>query len=239
MVFDNNIPDRVEHNLKKLQDELNAGKTAKDELRALTSQLHAKQRHPDYEYTTVERGRKQGDDTPPDGYGWEMNTDFNGDGFSRDEWTDTYYWRRLKSDALKDGISPYDLKPVTLPPVRLEQYLTLLREHVCKGYMPSSSKDGYHSKPEYISGFTKALLEGEGDFTFTGFFCDEDLAHLKEERPIWAYVDINTVELMTNLTTEQTYVRVKQPYCVWKEWYPTIAININLYTVADVINVYL
>lgn len=238
MVFDSNTPERVAENLQKLQDELNAGKTAKEELRALTSQLHSGQRHPDYEYTTVKRGRKQGDDTPPEGHGWEINVDINGDGFDRDDWNDIYFWRRLKTDAIKDGVSPYDLKPVTLPPVEHSVYLDLLRGHIGKGYMPSATADRYHSKPEYIPGFTKDLETGEiATFGFTGFFCDEALSGA--DRPIWAYVELPTVELITNLTTEQTYVRVKQPYSKWREWYSTIPLNINLYDAAKVIHEYL
>lgn len=68
------------------------------------SDLHARFRHPDYEYRTTEGPRKQWDhaDTPPvddagnPEPGWERNVDAGHLGWERFDYTEESYWRRRK-----------------------------------------------------------------------------------------------------------------------------------------------
>ena len=65
----------------------------------LSSELHRRLAHPDYEYTTTEGQRKSvWNDVPPtepDEIPWERNVDYH-QGFERFEWHEESYWRRLK-----------------------------------------------------------------------------------------------------------------------------------------------
>jgi hypothetical protein len=64
----------------------------------LSSALHARLAHPDYEYTHTEGQRKTvWNDVPPadDGMPWERNADYR-DGFERFDYHEESYWRRLK-----------------------------------------------------------------------------------------------------------------------------------------------
>lgn len=60
------------------------------------AELHAYSMHPEWEYATTEGQRKAWDrsDIPPDGEGWERNTDKGRDGWDRLDFTEESYWRR-------------------------------------------------------------------------------------------------------------------------------------------------
>lgn len=60
------------------------------------AELHAYSMHPEWEYATTEGQRKAWDrvDVPPDGEGWERNTDKGRDGWERLDFTEESYWRR-------------------------------------------------------------------------------------------------------------------------------------------------
>jgi len=64
------------------------------------AELHARRAHPAYEYATTEGQRKAWDDadTPPEGEGWERNTDAGRNGWDRFDYTEESYWRRPKAD---------------------------------------------------------------------------------------------------------------------------------------------
>lgn len=65
------------------------------------SELHCRASHPSYEYATTEGPRKQWDDAdePPEGVGWERNTDIGyGQGWARLDYTEESYWRRLRPE---------------------------------------------------------------------------------------------------------------------------------------------
>lgn len=69
------------------------------------TELHARHAHPAYEYATTEGQRKAWDrvDEPPDGEGWERNTDAGRDGWDRFDYTEESYWRRLKLAGSDDA----------------------------------------------------------------------------------------------------------------------------------------
>ena len=64
--------------------------------RGLIAEMHARFACPGWQYTTTEGPRKQWSDadTPPDGEGWERNTDAGRDGWERFDYSERSYWRR-------------------------------------------------------------------------------------------------------------------------------------------------
>lgn len=64
------------------------------------AELHASNSNPAWEYETTEGPRKSWDDAdePPEGEGWERNTDKGRGGWDRFEYTEESYWRRLKPE---------------------------------------------------------------------------------------------------------------------------------------------
>ncbi len=228
-----------------------------NELKRLVSHLHEKQCHPDYVYDTTETGRKTGESKKPEGNGWLPNNDACGGdrNWVRDEYSETEYWMRLKTDALSDEVDPFkELKPVVVKPFTLNSYLTLLRQRWVKGYMPSSTRtdDGFHSKPYYGSpGDIANLTHGTGTYALSGSDIfglsakDEDLPEIKEGE-IWFGLDTDDisamigdldkqgVQVLTNLfdPEKQTYVRmVKKDGKMgrWIHWFQadfyTLALN--------------
>ena len=72
------------------------------QVRPTDAELHFRGLHPSYEYATTEGPRKQWDDAdePPEGEGWERNTDIGyGQGWARLDYTEESYWRRLKPES--------------------------------------------------------------------------------------------------------------------------------------------
>lgn len=78
-----------------------AGSRWKPRERPADSELHFRSSHPAYEYRTTEGQRKAWDDAdePPEGEGWERNTDSGRDGWDRFDFHEESYWRRLKPEA--------------------------------------------------------------------------------------------------------------------------------------------
>lgn len=67
------------------------------ELRRLTDFLHERGMHPDFEYKTTTGPRKNFDNDPPSGEGWERNLPMGRDGWERFDYHEEGYWRRLKA----------------------------------------------------------------------------------------------------------------------------------------------
>lgn len=77
------------------------------------AELHAHSMHPEWEYATTEGQRKAWDraDVPPDGEGWERNTDKGRDGWERLDYTEESYWRRrLPPDQARKPSEPRELR---------------------------------------------------------------------------------------------------------------------------------
>lgn len=62
----------------------------------MVSEMHARFACPGWQYATTEGPRKQwaDADTPPEGEGWERNTDAGRDGWERFDYSERSYWRR-------------------------------------------------------------------------------------------------------------------------------------------------
>lgn len=67
---------------------------------ATKQQLHERFAHPGYEYATMQGPRKAWDnaDDPPEGGGWERNTDAGRDGWERFDYHEESYWRRRRPE---------------------------------------------------------------------------------------------------------------------------------------------
>lgn len=67
--------------------------------------LHALFGHPGYEYRVTKGPRKawHNADQPPEGEGWEPNTDAGRNGWERFEYHEEAYWRRPKADGAAAG----------------------------------------------------------------------------------------------------------------------------------------
>ena len=62
----------------------------------LEAVLHARFAHPDFEYEVTHGPRW--DMHPPEGEGWELNTDFEDNGWCRFDYHEEAYWRRRKPE---------------------------------------------------------------------------------------------------------------------------------------------
>lgn len=68
-------------------------------LAAAEAALHAREMHPDYEYTTTDGPRKSFDQHRPEGEGWEVNIHQGREGWDRFEYHEVAYWMRRKPAA--------------------------------------------------------------------------------------------------------------------------------------------
>lgn len=161
----------------------------------LVNKLHKEHRHPDYEYQSIESGRKQGDGRSPEGYGWETNWLFHDnefphlagqkyEDFDRDDFTDTAWWRRLKTDAAHDEVDPFDhgQPKITLDRITLHDVLKMVAANVNPGYFPTPTLPSYD-----------------------GF----ELSNATEKLQTAAYIELvqNTVAEINNMQTARSAVR--------------------------------
>jgi len=117
----------------------------------LAVRLHFLEKHPDFEYTTEEGPYKNaGDWRKPEGFGWKVNEHHYG-GCTRDEPTETYYYMRHKDDALKDQVKVQDMRPATIPPLRLYEWLTMLAGQYPVSQFPGSMPFGFNPNTEALS----------------------------------------------------------------------------------------
>lgn len=82
------------------------------------AELHARFRHPAWEYETTEGQRKQWDhqDTPPEGDGWERNLEAGRDGWERFDYTEESYWRRPRAEPrVEETEEPFILCLLSAP----------------------------------------------------------------------------------------------------------------------------
>lgn len=193
----------------------------------LVARLHQTCSHPDYEYDSKEYPRKfSWTVDPPEGFGWVENNYRDG-GRTRYDNTEDYHFMRLKSDAEKDPVSPWELKPVALPPLTKEQLLDMVREVTCKGYMRSSSSHvEFNSKPEYVSNIA-GFLSGTYYYHFDGG-CGVNIPP-KLDRPlpdnffdpnaIYCGIEIPGIQILINLNTDMVILSIENKGKVWSNWH--------------------
>jgi hypothetical protein len=185
----------------------------------LVARLHAAEAHPDYEYrdTLVLHGSQR--NPPPKGKGWELNTDHPENGEVGPE-ADTYYWRRLKEDALEDDINPYELPPVILEPINrdelfrifIEKSTTMTKEP--RGMLPSSIL-GIYDEHSVKSGYYRADTT-DGDMML--------------------FMVMSNLEILMNLTQQCAEIRVRRKGCSWYTWLD--AINVNTMELREAFDLY-
>lgn len=95
--------------------------------------------------------------------------------------------------------------------VTREELLGELRRRINKGYMPSATRGGFNSKPEYVRWLDLAVEGHERaarNFDCTGYFKRTDEWGLTDTNdPIWAYIETNQFEYLVNLSNDEIRVR--------------------------------
>lgn len=223
-----------------------------ERLRAVESRLHCARRHPDYEYATTETARKSGESKMPEGHGWMPNNHVFGDrNWERFDHTEVEYWMRLKTDALKDDKSAYQLPEINLSKIKLAEYLQVLRERFPKGYMPSATGQvDFTSKPNYCEHASEILNlhHLHGTYVYT-----PDVPRNQEvstypalkKGVIYFAVELTAqpLRIITNLSEpeKETWVCTKRgdgTWCKWEQWYDFSAMPIHLYELKELVETY-
>ena len=201
----------------------------------LIKRLHETCRHPDWDYESIEHPYKSSYHNQPEGCGWIENVEKD-EGYTRHDVTEYHHYRRQKSDALRDDIPLRDLKNITQEKMKLNEYLDLLRERFCKGYMPSSTSTvSCNSKPEYVR-FVKhitTLSNGNDVYSMDGIFEVNDLEEMhrlsnelggdffykdgKKSNLIYA-MEINGLRILTVLDDDRTFVTAARQNGSWMAW---------------------
>lgn len=199
----------------------------------LVKRLHELRIHPDWQYQSVEVPRKMESD-PPEGHGWVKNLELD-DGTTRYDHTDHDHYRRLKTDALKDDIDLSSLPAITQSKIKLSEYLDLLREKFCKGYMRSSiSGREFNSKPVYVR---SPVMVGElhhGNEVYAlesvldcpGTEIDQYVKQMgkniffdDQRKPTLIYgLEVADLRILTNLNDDSTFVTTKRKDGTWQNW---------------------
>ena len=200
----------------------------------LVNWLHEHEKHPDWEYTSAECQRKTSAYNDPEGHGWVHNEEKDG-GCTRYDHTEYHWFRRLKSDALKDDVDLSGLKVTPPEKMKLDEYLGKLRGVFCKGYMPSSTATTeFNSKPEYVRfvGAITHLNNGNDVYSLESSFEVSDLDEMnklsqelggeffyKDNKACLIYgLEINGLRILTNLGTDATFVTIKRGDGIWQKW---------------------
>lgn len=223
-----------------------------ERLRAMEARLHWAQKHPDYEYTTTETGRKSGESKMPDGHGWLPNNHmFDGRNWERLDYTEIEYWMRLKTDALKDDKSAYNLPEIKLPKIKLPEYLRVLRERFPKGYMPSATGQvEFTSKPYYCEFASEVLnlchLTGCYAYSPDPIRSHEEPTYpALKEGVIYFVVELTAqpVRVITNLSDpeKETWICTKRgdgTWSKWEQWFDFSSMPIHLYELKELVETY-
>lgn len=110
---------------------------------------------------------------------------------------------------------------ITRQRLKREELLKELRHHVNSGYMPSSERKGFNSKPEYVRWLDMALAghpHSARGFDCTGYFKRTDeWGYTKSDDPIWAYIETNQFEYVVNLQTDEIRIR-RTDGIEWTVW---------------------
>ena len=105
--------------------------------------------------------------------------------------------------------------------VKREELLQELRHRINKGYMPSSKRDGFNSKPEYVRWLDLAVDGHERaarNFDCTGYFKRTDEWGLTDPNdPIWVYIETNQFEYLVNLSNDAIKIR-RADGIAWTDW---------------------
>lgn len=105
--------------------------------------------------------------------------------------------------------------------VTQQDLLDELRQRVNKGYMPSATREGFNSKPDYVRWLDLAV-EGHDraarNFGCTGYFQrTDDWGFSDPNDPIWAYIETCQFEYLVNLSNDAIKVR-RSGDEAWTDW---------------------
>lgn len=120
----------------------------------LITRLHETEKHPDWQYESIEHPRKASYSNPPEGAGWMDNVE-NDRGCTRYDNTEYHHFRRLKTDAAKDEVDPWNLPTITLSKVDASAIV----EHVRGSLPPSVIAGGQYERMIFATDFSKYQKE--------------------------------------------------------------------------------
>ena len=135
---------------------------------------------------------------------------------NEEEWMDVEVVVSAKERVSKKIPPAFNLPPVVQEKVSIEEFLGMLRERVNKKYMPTSTGLTKHnSKPEYTDR-TISVKMTNLDIVYTipdisimdssGYICLEG----GNDKPIYAYLDLGTIQIVVNLWTEGVLLKLKE-----------------------------
>ena len=120
------------------------------------------------------------------------------------------------NNAAYDVTDPFQVPDVVMKRLGLKEYLDMLRDRLCKGYMPTSSnRVSVNSKPEYVNSrdpvyvdFPSLPWSGHHE---TGCYAFNAWRVPVAKEDIFANVLIEPYQILTNLRTCQTLLRLARP----------------------------
>jgi dTMP kinase len=141
------------------------------------------------------------------------------------------------------------LPPVVLPKITLSQYLNTLRECISIAYMCTSKKEGFMSKPEYVSSWRNIVDLTELTAIYKYEVTSRSI-HETDEQPfpidtnsLYCGVKLDNFEIITNLTDEfhPTYWRYKLPegMSYWCRWDIDLTLPVNPYELKELLENYI
>ncbi len=139
----------------------------------------------------------------------------------------------------------FNMPPIVLPKVSLDQVLNMLRKRINKSYMPSATGEReFNSKPQYIPHESKeiAKMPSVHPHEPTGYFALTDhFGYTEKNYAIWCHIQIGEFQIMVNLKTDETWVKAfdfPEPLIRWEQ-HPDQTLPINPYELEEILDIYL
>ncbi len=161
----------------------------------------------------------------------------------------------IATDQPHSILDPFAVPDVVLERMGLGEYLSIVRDCVNKGYMPSASgARTVNSKPEYLRHrdpqFPDFPLVVPGSaYCDTGCYSFDTYYVFMRDAPIFAGTREGPYQILTHLRTCQTLIRLTTPVHglegnalhPWREWRdaPEETIAVNRYELRDKLENYL
>jgi hypothetical protein len=218
----------------------------------LIAQLHEKQSHPFYEYTSTDAPRKSGIRNPPEGYGWKVNTHNSNGGFERNDFSETTYWYRTKEDAATDEIDVYQLPAIHMPVVTAEELRDILRKRIGPAIMTSSVCDVAHDPSAILNCNAQEIYEGfhgsgiyrlseDSDTTYIGAVDRRESMQIHHDT-FYYILDLfkPAVQIIANLSQTDCpfWIRALKKngeYGNWQPLIPGLGLHLNQYEISEIV----
>jgi hypothetical protein len=129
--------------------------------------------------------------------------------------------------------TPFDIPAIVIPKMTKEKFIELLRAEMPKCYMPTSKKDRFVSKPEYVSASSREnmIIAAASHGPFPGYFKFGNAHYTQQEIPgLYASFPFDKLIVVADLETEEAWVVTYVDSApVIHEWTDEQALAINPY----------